>query len=500
MISKIRCWFSPPDLSDDDFANRKLALVNAILHVVLLFASLGLIGSILGETVPFSAMIVIAMTVVVIVVLRRLLNRRRADLVGVALIAVGFLGVSGVLISVGTVRAPVVAGFLMFVIAAGVLFGSRGILVTTAVSSAIFLGLVGAQNAGWLPVPNYAVDITQWVTFTVLCGLTGGLTYYVQNMSDQALRRSLRENQERQQAEAALQAANTELLEVHEELRAALDDLQTAHGELQTAHDELQAANDQLEQRVQERTIELAAVNQALERAVCARDDFLAAMSHELRTPLTGILGLSEALQYPHYGSLTEKQRSAVTNIQSSGQRLLDLITAVLDYTSLQSGKNRLQLANCSLMNVCQASLRAVGSKADAKQQLLDLIITPPDMVLRADERRLQQMLVALLDNAIKFTPTGGHIELAAAGFPDEQVIQLRVSDTGIGIAEDDFPALFLPFVQLDARLSRNYEGIGLGLALVRLLAELHGGRVEVESTPGQGSTFTLTLPWISAL
>ena len=260
------------------------------------------------------------------------------------------------------------------------------------------------------------------------------------------------------------------------------------------AEAELQAAHTELEQRVQARTAELRQANQALEKAMRARDEFMAATSHELRTPLAGILGLAEVLFTGAYGDLNEKQQKAIVGIEQSGRRLLDLINEVLDYTQIQSGRLYLRQAPCMLRKVCLASLKAVDARAAVKRQQLDLEIFPLEIELRADELRLRQILVNLLENAVKFTPEGGHIGLSAIGGGGQ--VTIRVTDSGIGIRAEDFPRLFQPFVQLDAGLARNYEGTGLGLVLVKALTELHGGRVEVTSTPGLGSTFTIILPW----
>ena len=240
----------------------------------------------------------------------------------------------------------------------------------------------------------------------------------------------------------------------------------------------------------------LEATNQALGKALRARDEFLATISHELRTPLTGILGISEAMQYGLGGALNEKQLRYIQNIDQSGRRLLTLVNDVLDYTQIQAGKLQLARSSCSLASICHASLGVASNKAAARQQQLDFSITPESIQIAADEQRLAQILANLLDNAIKFTPVGGSISLSVIGLPDENLVHIVVTDTGIGIKAEDLPRLFQPFVQFDARLSREYEGTGLGLAMVRALVELHQGSVAVESTPGQGSRFIVSLPW----
>ena len=254
------------------------------------------------------------------------------------------------------------------------------------------------------------------------------------------------------------------------------------------------------QQRVEQSAAQLKAANLDLERALRAKSEFMAAMSHELRTPLTGILGQAEMLQMYISENLNEKQLRSLQGIEKSGQRLLKLINEVIDYTWLQSAKTELELSLCSLGNACRAALQAIHGLADEKHQHLKFEINPESILIRIDEQHVRQLLLHLLDNAVKFTPRGGHIGLTVSGLPGERQVKIIVSDTGIGIREEDLPKLFQPFVQLDARLSRNYEGTGLGLALVKALAELHGGRVTVESVFGQGSRFCVYLPWDGAL
>jgi len=252
----------------------------------------------------------------------------------------------------------------------------------------------------------------------------------------------------------------------------------------------------ELEQRVEERTTELRIANFALERASRSKDEFLASMSHELRTPLTGILNLSEVLQEQIYGSLNEKQLHYVHTIEESGRHLLGLINDILDISKIEAGQFDLQFDVFQVDMVCQASLQLTRGLAGKKNQQVSYSISPPEIELYADVRRLKQMLVNLLGNAVKFTPAGGKIGLEVKADEQRKVIAFTVWDTGIGIAAENFSRLFKPFSQLDASLSRHYEGTGLGLAIVQRLADKHGGSIHLESIPGQGSRFTIQIPW----
>jgi PAS domain S-box-containing protein len=242
----------------------------------------------------------------------------------------------------------------------------------------------------------------------------------------------------------------------------------------------------------------LNALNAQLTRALHSRDEFLASMSHELRTPLTGILGLSEALQMNIYGPVTNGQSEALQGIHTSGEHLLALITDILDLAKAGAGKLDLQITPVSVAHVCQASLQLVQGQAAQKQIKLTLKLDQAMTLINADERRLKQILVNLLGNAIKFTPKGGEVGLEVKSDVEQSLAHFVVWDTGIGIAPEVMPRLFKPFVQLDNRLNREHAGTGLGLALTHELVQQHDGRIALESAgvPGLGSRFTVSLPW----
>ncbi len=267
--------------------------------------------------------------------------------------------------------------------------------------------------------------------------------------------------------------------------------------ERKVAELEVHALNQQLEQRVAERTAELSQANAALQRASRAKDEFLASMSHELRTPLTGVLGLTEVLLEGIYGPLNERQRASLKNIQESGNHLLELINDILDLAKIGAGKDDLVLERVDVEELCQSCLLMIRQAAANKNLKVSLQQDTRVIEITGDQRRLKQILVNLLGNAVKFTPAGGKIGLEVSGDAEQQFVRFCVWDTGIGIAPDDLARLFQPFVQLDSRLSRQYEGTGLGLALVQRLVDLHQGSVMVESEPGQGSRFTVALPWL---
>jgi PAS domain S-box-containing protein len=239
----------------------------------------------------------------------------------------------------------------------------------------------------------------------------------------------------------------------------------------------------------------LLAANQALAETARLKDEFLANVSHELRTPLTGILAMAEALQGKAFGAVDERQQRLLQRIETSGRHLLRLINDMLDLSHLDAGKMELVMVETTLDAVGRSCVQAVAAAAAARRQTVHFCIEPETLTMDADPRRLRQVLTNLLDNAVKFTPEGGALGLYVTGSADANTIRLEVWDTGDGIADADQARLFQPFTQLDASLARRHPGAGLGLVLVKRIAELHGGQASVESTPGKGSRFIVTLP-----
>lgn len=272
-------------------------------------------------------------------------------------------------------------------------------------------------------------------------------------------------------------------------------------GERRQAEQALQAERALLARHVEERTAELTAANAQLARAVRSRDDFLASMSHELRTPLNAVLGLADVLQSAIYGPLNEEQRRLLHTIISSGRHLLELINDILDLARIEAGQLELDIYPVPVLALCDSCLTLVRPFANYKSVKLELHINPNVTTIQADELRVQQILVNLLNNAIKFTSMNGHVGLTVRQDDTRPTLYFTVWDTGIGLSPDDLRQLFsgpngpAPFVQLDAGLTRHYEGTGLGLVLIYRLTEMHGGSLTIRSEVGQGSRFTVALP-----
>lgn len=255
--------------------------------------------------------------------------------------------------------------------------------------------------------------------------------------------------------------------------------------------------------------IELLRTNQELARATRLKDEFLANMSHELRTPLNAVLGMAEGLKEQVFGHLNIRQVDAVDIISKSGSHLLELINDVLDLAKIEAGQVILNCGTVSISSLVQSSVSLIKQQAAKKRICLEVEIASDLPLLSLDGRRMRQVLVNLLANAVKFTPEQGQIRLSVSRTSPSLVksqnsqngdtLQIVIRDTGIGIASENISQLFEPFIQIDSSLDRQYEGTGLGLSLVKRIVELHGGEVSVSSEVGVGSCFTVELPCVFA-
>jgi len=237
---------------------------------------------------------------------------------------------------------------------------------------------------------------------------------------------------------------------------------------------------------------EIADKSAQLEAASRHKSEFLANMSHELRTPLNAIIGFSEVLVNRMFGELNEKQDEYLKDIFASGQHLLSLINDILDLSKIEAGRMELELADFDLPSAIDNALIVVRERASRREITLGHSVDERLGPIRGDERKVKQVLLNLLSNALKFTPEGGRIDVSAA--EHDGVAEIAVTDTGVGIAPEDQEAVFEEFRQVGTA-DKKVEGTGLGLALSRKFIELHGGKIRVKSQVGHGSTFTFTLP-----
>jgi len=268
---------------------------------------------------------------------------------------------------------------------------------------------------------------------------------------------------------------------------------------LKKNQDQLRSINKSLDLKLGE----LAESNVALYEANKIKGEFLANVSHELRTPLNSIIGFAEVLQETlsdRTGPVDEKRKRYAQNIITSSKRLLDLINDLLDLAKIEAGKIDLRVTTVSLADTCEGLLNLIRPQTEKRGVALKQKMAPNLPMVETDASKLQQIIFNFLSNAVKFTPEGGTVTLSAAleprkGDHEPAAIRISVMDTGPGIDPDDHERIFDKFTQLDPSVTREYGGTGLGLTISRELAQMLQGRIEVDSQPGEGATFSIIIP-----
>jgi PAS domain S-box-containing protein len=299
----------------------------------------------------------------------------------------------------------------------------------------------------------------------------------------------------RQHLEALVEDRTEELNSANEELTATNEELTSLNEEMAATNEELAAVNEELANTSEELgsvNEELQVTNDALTAASTAKSEFLANMSHELRTPLNSIIGFSGVMLQGLTGELTSEQSNQLVMIRHSGERLLALISDILDLSRIESGRALVKPGDVDLCELVASAIETVQPMANEHGLRLELIAVPPGLHLITDEQKVHQVLVNLLANAVKFTDNGSvSLEVTT---PSEATVVLKVLDTGVGIAPEDLSEIFGEFIQIP-RQGAKPEGTGLGLAISRRLAVMLGGTLTASSVEGKGSTFTLVLP-----
>lgn len=258
------------------------------------------------------------------------------------------------------------------------------------------------------------------------------------------------------------------------------------------AEEELKLHRDHLEELVIQRTEELEIEKEKAQSADRLKSAFLATMSHELRTPLNSIIGFTGILMQERPGPLNNEQKKQLGMTQNSARHLLSLINDVLDISKIESGQLKMNIHQFNLPEVINKVVEANRQFADKKNLRIEVLIAENVKVISSDSLRVQQILLNILNNAIKFTEIG---LININCFSVDNVIKIKITDSGIGIESDKLELLFKPFMQVDTGLTRKHEGTGLGLSICKRLTEMLGGKIEVESKFGTGSSFTVTLP-----
>lgn len=319
-----------------------------------------------------------------------------------------------------------------------------------------------------------------------------------------------------QQLSGELQVQQEELKTTNEELEAQTKSLMRSEEQLKVQQEELQATNEELEEKnellarqrrdVEKAKVELERKAEELEMAGKYKSEFLANMSHELRTPLNSLLLLAQSLLENKVGNLLPDQVESARIIQNSGSDLLNLINEILDLSKIEAGRMNLHLSAVRVKDLADAVRSYFGHMADKKGLKLEVSVSadaPPE--LTSDRKRIEQIIRNLISNAIKFTDSGGltvtfarpsaDVDLSISGLSANATLAIEIKDTGIGIAPEDQKKIFEAFHQVDSGTAKRYGGTGLGLSISRELSRLLGGEIEIKSTLGKGSVFTLYLP-----
>jgi len=480
MRARLRSLWTPPTFADSTASDQ--ARLTFSVARLLMMASLAIAPLLLITDFSHSGWLVALSLAwsLGFLIITALVRRNRWSVATWAIPSLVLLGVT-LLASVRSVPFDIVAcGVLLAAFIAALLIGRAGALVFGG------LGLVYTSSLLMLGVGTPTVFVpTPFPLSLHIILLAGFLLTGAMIVSETATH--FQEISHRDRALAAQLATS------HHKLDAALAALQA-----QTASIEIERA--QLADHVAARTVELVEANRELNRSLQGRSEFLTSVSHELRTPLNAIIGLTDALVEGVYGTLSERQVRSLDTVNRSGRQLLSVINDMLDVAKLEAGKVLLLPVSVPIAELCQSSLDAIRADASFKGIRIHYRCDPRLTTVWADSARLKQILVNLLSNAVKFTDANGEIGLEIGLQSTTGVVALTVWDSGIGIAAEDLPRLFQPFVQLDGRLNRRYGGTGLGLVIAKRLAELHKGSISVHSVVGQGSRFVVTLPFVEAM
>lgn len=390
----------------------------------------------------------------------------------------------------------------------------RALMATMETTERALLATRSVEEERHAKIVTFVLVGGTLVTFLIAILLNGMLTNYAKSQTEAARELDLQNTQlesqalelETQNQQLLEQASELELQQQHlqeqaTELEAQNEQLHQQAIELETQTEELQVTTEELEERTEDSERARVAAEEAqllAEAANRAKADFLATMSHELRTPLNAIGGYVDLMELGIRGAVTSEQRDDLARIKRSGRHLLALINDILNFAKLEAGKVDFHLASTSVLELVGGVEALVAPQMHAKGIRVSYEPCEPDIAVHADAEKVQQILLNLLTNAQKFTPSGGRIGIICTA--TGETVTITVSDTGRGIPASKLESIFEPFVQVDRHLisessPNSQPGIGLGLAISRELARAMGGDIIARSDVGVGSVFTLVLP-----
>ncbi len=438
----IKSWITPPVFEHDESKTQRARLLNAVLITVLTYTPILMIGNWLGGRTPATTNGVNVLVFAWCALLWYLMRRGQVALAGIGLLMGGALSITAAAATLGTLRTPTTAWYLLIVIVGGFLFDLPGILAMTGLSSLAVLGLILAEIAGWLPPPDRSATITQWVSYTVLCAVSGGLTYYSAQSTRAALKRVDRELAERRRTEEQISQLNRDL-----ERRAV----------------ELQDANHELE-------------------------SYSYSISHDLRTPLASIRAFASRL-LQDYDQLPPDARRMVELIQGNSGAMTQLVEGLLEFSRFI--RQPLNRQSVDVKELVRRALEELRLQVEGRQLEINIGELLP---CQADPLLLKQVWMNLLSNALKFTRVRAvaQIEIGAQPTEDGEMLYF-IRDNGVGFDPTQAERLFGVFQRLHPE--EEYEGTGVGLAIVERILRRHGGRIWAEAQVDQGATFYFTVP-----